>query len=446
MQSKTHICILVIILSIFIAILILNDTKADSIVSEASITVPVSCSLSSLGTNNHTATILNGASNSNIGSTTLKAFCNDNEGFAIYAVGFTGDEFGKNVLTSSSLGSTHDIQTGTALTGNSQWAMKLEATSGATYPITIQNDFDNFHTVPSASMMVAKREASTDVGINAEGTTLTTTYQAYISATQPAGTYVGKVKYILVHPAIHPAPKPEVTRDFELTYGNNQNLFFDEEKTQNQNVVTYSATCETETKQFEIMRTSNIDNSGVQLGSYTDEEIIENFVFHGASKIKIVVNYGYTAGTGGVYLYIDDNNYDDIYSVENNLSGEEIYIFDTDRIHIELFAENTENVISNYDYGAYLTITPLDESDNELSYEALTNCRNLTTINGTYLEPTYVAQQGLAFESWLYESYYYHLFDEGQVLDKISRTNHFSTSLSGNHPIKIDVKAMAIWF
>ena len=68
--------------------------SAEDIVDEINITVPVSCSLSGTGMTSHTATIENGRYVSDIGTTTLKAFCNDNNGFAIYANGYTGDTLG----------------------------------------------------------------------------------------------------------------------------------------------------------------------------------------------------------------------------------------------------------------------------------------------------------------------------------------------------------------
>lgn len=203
-----------------------------SVVDEINITVPISCTLSGTGMNTHNANINNGQYNSAIGETTMKAFCNDNNGFAIYAIGFTDNEDGKNVLTNSTLGSTYDIETGTAITGNdSQWAMKLSTITSPTptYPIIIAGstddtekeqgdpDYSTFQEVPDNYALVAKRTASTDIGTNAEGTTLKSTYQAYISKTQPAGTYTGQVKYTLVHP--YTAEKPTTPISIEnLTY------------------------------------------------------------------------------------------------------------------------------------------------------------------------------------------------------------------------------------
>ena len=210
-----------------------GNTNTD-IVDQINITVPVSCTMSGTGQNTHNAEINNGQYNSNIGTTTLKAFCNDNEGFSIYAVGYTNNEIGKNVLTSSTLGPTHDIVTGTAISGNtSNWAMKLATVSDPTptYPIIIMGstddtekqagdpDYSTFQNVPSSYAKVAKRESSTDVGTTAEGATLTTTYQAYISPTQAAGTYTGQVKYTMVHPHNAEAPlQPQPSTAGCITY------------------------------------------------------------------------------------------------------------------------------------------------------------------------------------------------------------------------------------
>ena len=217
----------------FMAGLLLSaDSFADNtdVVDQINITVPVSCTMSGTGMTSHNAEIANGNYNSSIGETVIKAFCNDSEGFAIYAIGYTDDTDGKNVLTSSTLGSTYDIVTGTATApvsgvDTSQWAMKLSTITSPvpTYPIIIAGstddtekeqgdlDYSDFEEVPDDYTKVAYRNSSTDINpagqSTAEGSTLKTTYQAYISKTQPAGTYTGQVKYTLVHPADAAAPE-----------------------------------------------------------------------------------------------------------------------------------------------------------------------------------------------------------------------------------------------
>ncbi len=194
----------------------------DTVVDEIEITVPISCNLTGVGMNTHTTSLMNGNYATDVGTTTIKAFCNDNEGFAIYAIGYTDDTDGKNVMTSSTLASSYDIPTGLLTSGNnSQWAMKLATQTNPepTYPISIQNNYNAYHTVPDDYDLVAKRTASTDSGTNAIGSTLTSTYQIYASPTQPAGTYIGKVKYVMVHPHDIEAPlSPKITESGKICY------------------------------------------------------------------------------------------------------------------------------------------------------------------------------------------------------------------------------------
>ena len=200
---------------------------AESVIDQINITVPTSCSLSGTGMSSHNATISNGTYQSDIGTTTLKVFCNDTSGFAIYAAGYTNDTIGeensnKLVGTPAGIG---NIVTGIATTaGNpdtSNWAMKLTATgdSGDTFgtnALTIDSapntaggvdaSFNNYHTVPNEFTKVAHKNAATSMDETTGGATLTTTYAAYISKTQAAGSYQGQVIYTLVHPASSDAP------------------------------------------------------------------------------------------------------------------------------------------------------------------------------------------------------------------------------------------------
>ena len=186
-------------------------------------TVRVSQSCSMVGTTNtaHTATLANGTySGTNypngIGQTTLKAFCNDNLGFAIYAIGYTNDEYGNTKLHTNTLGSTYDINTGiytSSTTVNSTWSMKLTGVSGLYAPTVSDGtsgteNFTTWHVIPNDYTKVAYRNSGTDVDNSGSGvgSSITATYDAYVSATQPAGTYIGQVKYTLVHPSTMPTP------------------------------------------------------------------------------------------------------------------------------------------------------------------------------------------------------------------------------------------------
>ncbi len=203
-----------------------NSSADDSSVDSVSISIPVSCTLSGTGMNSHNATIPNGTYQDSIGTTTLKAFCNDTNGFAIYATGYTGNEIGqensnKLVGTPSTIG---NISTGTATSGDtSNWSMKLATTSTPTptYPITIDNSFNAYKEVPNEYTKVAHRDSSTDIGENTEGATLTTTYASYISKTQAAGAYSGKVIYTLLHPSSEKPPHEVACEAGKICYNAN---------------------------------------------------------------------------------------------------------------------------------------------------------------------------------------------------------------------------------
>ena len=199
------------------AFLTLPNTNADDVVDQINITVPESCTVEPVVSYEHTKTVQNNQYYSGIGTTTFKTYCNDNNGYAIYAVGYSNDEIG-NTLMKHNVSSAYDFDTGVANSGNtSNWAMKLAPISG-TYAPTIHSDtngaFSSYHVVPSEYTKVVSFASNTDLpatGVNADGSGFTSTYAAWISATQPAGTYIGKVRYQLVHPMTEVPLQPQTT-------------------------------------------------------------------------------------------------------------------------------------------------------------------------------------------------------------------------------------------
>jgi hypothetical protein len=184
----------------------------------------------------HTATIAPGGYNKEIGLTNVAITCNDNGGYAIYAIGFGDDTLGNNVLHSTTTGTT-DINTGNDFasatssysSNTSQWAMQVNNVSGSSIP-TIVNNFDSLSLVPTTYTKVAEYNAATTASSTSA---ITTKYGAYIAIGHPAGTYTGKVKYTLVHPSEAPAPKvpptpptscntpvPDITYMQEITSSN----------------------------------------------------------------------------------------------------------------------------------------------------------------------------------------------------------------------------------
>ncbi|MBO7131669.1 InlB B-repeat-containing protein [Candidatus Saccharibacteria bacterium] len=374
----------------------------DSVVDEVSITVPVSCTFSGIGTGSHNATLNNGTYNSNIGTTTLKAFCNDKDGFSIYAIGYTDNTDGKNVLASVTLGSDFDIATGTATSGNSQWAMKLATDSNATYPIELQNGFGAFHTVPDDYTLVAKRDAGTDVGSSASGSTLTTTYQIYVSSTQPTDYYNGQVKYVMVHP--NDADRPVRHDQIAIVFDGN-GLTFQGGDTENR--VVYGDVCTTESSYIgntpTISKTTNIANDGT-MNSYnsSNDSIKDTVTFSGADKLMVRLTYGYDEN-GGMYVFTgvpeeyeniedyegDDTFYDYFWSEDWEFNGEK-----TTSVEFTLDSDTVTFLITRWDeptvnyYGYHAEVYPIYNSEQPNTTAEEYEVCSFGVVSGTYKETT----------------------------------------------------------
>jgi hypothetical protein len=201
-----------------------------SVVDQINITVPVACTMSGTGQTSHNATLnpgtYSGASGSEyeagIGKTTLTTYCNDNNGFSIYAIGFTGDLYkGESHTKLIGQNTNQSISTKVYTNGDtdSNWSMKVTKVDNPVSgdPITynpdnmsIQNSFNSWHEVPDTYTKVAQYNSSTTDPATTDttlGAKLETTYATYISSSQPADTYTGQVKYTLVHPYDRYAPE-----------------------------------------------------------------------------------------------------------------------------------------------------------------------------------------------------------------------------------------------
>lgn len=189
--------------------------KADdaTVIDEVTVMIPVACSMNSddATTDPHTEELMPGEYKSDIGTTNIQVFCNDFAGFAVYAIGASSNTDGNTNLVGQT--SSQTIPTGTNTTGSvSNWAMKLiKVTNPASGDpivynpenLSITNGYDDYSVVPSdytkvASYTAASGPSTTDSTL---GSKLQTTYAASASASQAADTYVGQVKYLLVHPA-----------------------------------------------------------------------------------------------------------------------------------------------------------------------------------------------------------------------------------------------------
>ena len=202
-------------------------TKLDNI----TLTLNVSCTLSNIELTPHTITLEgSGLHRENIGTTKVGVFCNDNNGYNIYAIGSSNNIDGNTDLVVNGLSSDYNIKTGVYSNGNtvSSWGMKLTAGTGTgaggadVTPPTINNSYNNYNVIPNVYTLVASRPSSTNMDMDANpdvtGSYFTTTYDIYASSVQPAGTYNGKVKYILTHPNTN---APNTINDIDAAFALN---------------------------------------------------------------------------------------------------------------------------------------------------------------------------------------------------------------------------------
>ena len=114
---------------------------------------------------------------------TLKVSCNAANGWQVKAQG-AGAGTPATAMAPSASGTA--IATGTATSGaTSNWAFKIAAES----PVEVVSTYQNFAAVPATATKVAS-----GAGAISEGT-INTGYQVWVSATQQADTYTGRVTY-----------------------------------------------------------------------------------------------------------------------------------------------------------------------------------------------------------------------------------------------------------
>ncbi len=222
----------------------------------ASVIVKTSCGFTIAGDGNYTLTLANNSTN-NVNGSQFTTTCNSPNGYALYAVGFSGNQVGNTKLLAQTIGSTYDIQTGS---GSSNWKMNL--TSTGSYG-TVVPAYDagtgttkNYADIPASYTKVAYyTPASGDASTQS---VFQTNYQATVSSTQPADNYVGQVKYTLI-----PTSGDISKSIFELT---NLQDFASLTSTQKADVLTsmivgeqYQLTDSRDSKTYNITKLSNDD-------------------------------------------------------------------------------------------------------------------------------------------------------------------------------------------
>ena len=206
---------LIVISAFILSISHSSATDSNSGADNITLRLSTSCTISSNVISEHSIDLNGGQYATDIGNTKVSTYCNDNNGYSIYAIGSSGDVDGNTDLISDLNNSNYNIHTNTYITGDtvSSWAMKLTAGIGTGIdsitgesvnltPPTIRNNYDNYNIVPNVYTLVASRTSGTNMTTDTatSGSYFNTTYSIYASSVQPAGTYTGRVKYLMVHP------------------------------------------------------------------------------------------------------------------------------------------------------------------------------------------------------------------------------------------------------
>ena len=167
-----------------------TDTITLTIDSACSFTAKKGATATTTGSE-YTKTVANGetayfggdASDVSDDGTNFTISCNDQSGWQLTA---TGDS--TNTMTSS---------TGTAITSatandkGSQWQFMISGADG----VAVGTYTGGYTTIPASATKIAGTNSSIS------GSVIKVAYKVTIGATQESGTYTGKVKYTLSHPA-----------------------------------------------------------------------------------------------------------------------------------------------------------------------------------------------------------------------------------------------------
>lgn len=214
MKKTSKICVFLVtvlgvatIVSMVASVPGVNAEDISPVDDEITVTVDSACTIGIYRSSSMTG-IMPGETK-DIGAYRMATYCNDNNGYDIYAIGYTNGEYGNTDMISTT-GNT--IITG-ASREDSYWNMRLSpgtATDPTAHIPTIVSPFTSINTIPNGYTKVATYPSTTipqGTDPMASGSYFDAIYQVHASTTQPAGTYKGQVQYVMVHPVGVSAPE-----------------------------------------------------------------------------------------------------------------------------------------------------------------------------------------------------------------------------------------------
>ena len=159
-----------------------KDGDVQNVVDTINVTVEPSCTLGAEATKTASATVSNGTTKEDIAGSVFSITCNDGSGWHVTAQG-TGEESHETQLWSST--ASKGIATSSTISNaTSGWAFKFVGTG-------VTEGYTDFKEIPSEATKIASGSSAVS------GQSLSVTYGVGIDATQPSGTYSGKVTYVL---------------------------------------------------------------------------------------------------------------------------------------------------------------------------------------------------------------------------------------------------------
>lgn len=261
--------------------------------AQAAVTVTSSCELLQHIDTAHEAEVVASTYRDNIGKTTFTATCNDANGYDVYVAGYTNTEFGRNDMLGQSTGRT--IETGTAKSGDtSNWAMKLTSVAGQVSP-TITTGYDDYHAVPDDYTKVASYVGSTMA--DPVGSQFEATYAAFVASTQVADTYLGKIRYTLVHPS--DASSAPCTGTYTIAYNSNGG---------SGNMDSQTACVDRQIAILPSGFTGPVPSDEWQFGAWNTEPDGSGYTYYGGQRVANLASAGGTATLYAVWAphYIQD--------------------------------------------------------------------------------------------------------------------------------------------
>lgn len=192
------------LLILFLAFSMINLEFVGAESKNATVNVTAACTMSTTSITTHLYALNVNSYQEDLGKTKLTAICNDASGFVIYAIGFSGDTYGNTNMVNAN---GYTIATGTGVDETtSNWSMRLVKDMDSYVPsnLGIESGYQNYKVIPANYTKVITYTARTTPE---SGAAVISSYAVNISGTQPSGSYTGKVKYTMVHPANEAAPE-----------------------------------------------------------------------------------------------------------------------------------------------------------------------------------------------------------------------------------------------